>query len=1299
MNNGKDFPGRTHIEKIREHLWQGREFGKAAIMIGSGFSRNAEKVSAKTPKFPLWQDLAEEIYNKLYPNGNFTKDNKKDPIGLATEYEAVHGHKSLDDLILKCIPDEKYKPGELHELLLTLPWSDIFTTNYDSLLERTRQYIYHRKYDLVLTLKDIPNCMKPRIVKLHGSLPSNLPFIITEEDYRTYPVKFAPFVNLVQESIMENVLCMIGFSGNDPNFLSWIGWVRDNLGKSAPPIYLCGVLDLSPPQRKVLDNKNIYLIDLSSLFPESTWPDSDLRRAKALEWFLLILLYGEPSNKITWPTPIISSNKAIWKPSEGLPSILPGSPPLSSLGEKHPPDSSLQKEDLKGLLDIWKQKRIEYPGWVIAPNRSREDIWKYTKYWIEPVLDAIDELQPPDNLFLLYELNWRLEVTLTPLFMNWVNRITPIINTFNPFPGQAEIKEATIMPDKDEYRGLDWITIGRYWVELIFSLAREAREDQDEDRFRKWLNILKNIVNQDSEWQARWFYEEALFNLFRFDQEKIRATLKKWPRSKNLPFWEVKRASILAELDQLDDAESIAEDALNEIRCSYDLYSPDYSLLSKEGWTMILLKAIEDNRNLLMRNSVNPYIDRWEELRAYRCSPLEEIELLGSLVKGENLVSKPTRVTRRDFDPEKETIVQHLPMDFPFFRPAFSFIRIFEEGALPMRCGFLTMFSDILVNSAKLIEPYAPFWALSTMIRVAGEKEFKEWFNRIRVASLSENEVVQSFTVINSFNQAIKDLVENPQKLNLFGSSFSQRQVLFLSELISRLCFRFSVAQINKVYKLTVDMYKTSLFQNYSILHKCVDVLFKRLLFVMPQSEILKRMPELLSLPIPDADGFEIKENQLWPEPFRYIEWVESIRLDSNFDRSNWTKPVSNLMKIIESGVPEARKRAILRLIRIYEIGGLSNDEIKDFGKVLWSKIDPDTELPSDTSLSYAFFLTLPEKEEGKAKEKLRKYLLSKELPKIIQYSINSEGRRSFQVGFSSSFYFQTQGYLDATLLPLNNDKKEEWRFIDWTTQEAIQILEKISKFWGNQKVAYREAPESIFFNFKDNFIEQFPQVTKLMAHIILPRLKDADEKTKEFAKSLLNEMDQEDLVILTALPMVLFLDSNCYEEIAKRMRFGFNSLEEREVYGSISGLFYWLVYSRKKQIPAPPDDLLNELVNKVLTRCQPGLNFAIGQIGVIIKEFPECFNDNRIESLCISLEYLLKETELPNRRFIETVDELTLRIPISDRPEYKKLTTELAFQLYGLFRSRNKDIPEILNKWKEISQNDPLPEVRRIWD
>ena len=117
-------------------------------------------------------------------------------------------------------------PGRAHELLLSLPWSDVFTTNYDTLLERAGKSIFGRKYDLICCCEDIPRYMKPRITKLNGSFPSHRPFIVTRRDFDSYGRRRPPLVNMVRQAIMENVLCLIGFSGDDPNFVRWVGWVQ-----------------------------------------------------------------------------------------------------------------------------------------------------------------------------------------------------------------------------------------------------------------------------------------------------------------------------------------------------------------------------------------------------------------------------------------------------------------------------------------------------------------------------------------------------------------------------------------------------------------------------------------------------------------------------------------------------------------------------------------------------------------------------------------------------------------------------------------------------------------------------------------------------------------------------------------------------------------------------------------------------------------------------------------------------------------------------------------------------------------
>ena len=150
---------------------------------------------------------------------------------------------------------------------MELPWCDVFTTNYDTLLERTADQITNRRYNVVVCQEDLVNSSNaPRIVKLHGSFPSHRPFIITEEDYRTYPVKFAPMVNTVQQSLLENVFCMIGFSCEDPNFIRWIGWIHDHLSKSSSQkIYMIAVTHVAEAQKRLYFEKNIIVVDLQRI--------------------------------------------------------------------------------------------------------------------------------------------------------------------------------------------------------------------------------------------------------------------------------------------------------------------------------------------------------------------------------------------------------------------------------------------------------------------------------------------------------------------------------------------------------------------------------------------------------------------------------------------------------------------------------------------------------------------------------------------------------------------------------------------------------------------------------------------------------------------------------------------------------------------------------------------------------------------------------------------------------------------------------------------------------------------------
>ena len=330
------------IEDIRRQLW----LGHASLMVGCGFSRNADKATPTTPTPPDWNELGDKLIEALYPRLNKEERAEmrttKNILQLANEFDVAFQRPALNALLKKCIQDDNLLPSELHENMLKLPWADVFTTNYDTLLERAARQVTNIKYDVVLNCKDLPYSESPRIIKLHGSFPSEAThLIISEEDYRTYPEEYSPFVNTVQQAIMETTLCLIGFSGADSNFRKWIGWVKDNLHNSMPPVYLIGLFDLSVSERRFLEERNIVPVDLSELpdIPEGN-------HVKALKVFYEMI--REQPDYYNWPKE--QKFKAI------------------------SPENNKTKGELIEQITRWKLERESYPNWIVLPWEKRSSL-------------------------------------------------------------------------------------------------------------------------------------------------------------------------------------------------------------------------------------------------------------------------------------------------------------------------------------------------------------------------------------------------------------------------------------------------------------------------------------------------------------------------------------------------------------------------------------------------------------------------------------------------------------------------------------------------------------------------------------------------------------------------------------------------------------------------------------------------------------------------------------------------------------------------------------------------------------
>jgi hypothetical protein len=598
-----NFLDEPNLRNIATALWDGvangMVTGRASVMIGAGFSRNAVPTStglSSGSTFPGWSELTYEMAKELFssPSDKQRLDeaiqsasSTSGSLRIADEYQAWKGRGKLDALLRRAVPDDDFDPGPLHDLALRLPWADILTTNFDTLLERAAARQVDKSFSNVRTQLDIPGAQRPRIVKLHGSFPDSRPFIITEDDFRTYERNHPAMVNLVQQCFVENTCCLIGFSGEDPNFLRWTGWVRDVLGPShMEPIYLVGLFDHSPARRALLEARHVRSIDLAPLFPRKDWPDVAVRHQASTEWFLRALLNLRPPNYDAWPSGLEEASTI--SNFEGSPELpMSDVEPLRSEFRdpthlRLPEDNDLAISSIDGyeglpeeeqisqsqrsleavaarsqgsallaridsIISVWKHNRARYPGWLVLPWHNRNALEIDTVDWIAPIVQALPNVERARGIKWLLQLQWRLDKCLLP----WP---TELIEAVSDFVG---LKSRPLVET-----GLDW---SQSEIEIAVQLLRAYREKGRQDDFERVSELLSGRVSGASEKACFYAHQMALASLEAWNIERAESVLGAWNVDQVDPIWRARKAVLLGEIGDAHAANE-AFQALREIQ-------------------------------------------------------------------------------------------------------------------------------------------------------------------------------------------------------------------------------------------------------------------------------------------------------------------------------------------------------------------------------------------------------------------------------------------------------------------------------------------------------------------------------------------------------------------------------------------------------------------------------------------------------------------------------------------------------------------------------------------------------------
>ena len=1097
----------------------------------------------------------------------------QNPLKLAQEYESTFGRSDLNRFLQQLVRDDDFKPGSTYERLLKLPWRDIFTTNWDTLLERARSSVVERVYGVVRNMDEIPLANRPRIVKLHGSFPAYSQLILTEEDYRTYPTKFAPFVNTVRQAMMESTFCLIGFSGDDPNFQNWSRWVRDNLGTAAPKIYLAGYLNISSYRRQMLEDRNVVPIDLAHHPKFGEWPEH-LRHNYATEWILHTLEQGQPYDVTNWPSPkkqLSAAIPTILEPIEEVQSDTPQEEP-------DPPssDSDNIEDSVRQLLEVWTHNRKNYPGWLVVPGNTRPVLnWK-THDWEPLILKTLPEFSPVDRLNAIRELIWRREILLDPISSELESAAQVVLELI-------DCQNHTI--DEVENLEIEWADIREAWRTIALTLVTAARHRLEHDVFEQRIQALSPYQQDDPDVDHRIHHERSLWAIYSMDFEQLESLLQDWTVKNCDPAWMIRKAALLTEAGRDDEAMKLAKDALDIIQ---GIPANDYSVAgpSREGWALYLMGRV-DNMETLWR--------RWDQLTPLKCNALLERRNISDAIEG-NKENK--NAPHFDLGIRIDPGYRVSNDEYNRWVSARRAIRLSEVAGLPPSVNHTGVASSILKLAADELSKSEPEMAARLVLRVCRydkDKTLMRVLSRFRIAALPEKSAnVLAEICTSMIDHALPHMIgagKHPM--------FWIERMRVAIEALSRFVLRLDSERIEPIFEKAIELYRNGQIANKPWLTNSIGSLLNRSWEALPETRKTDRVLDLLSAPIVGVDNFKASQPH-YPEPAYLLRDNSTPPRRTGVNEDQWQEIVSMLVRCLHTG-GEARDRAIVRVASMTFLESLTTTELSQIAQAIWNEEHKGSkDLPAQTRLHDWMFFLIPEPEPGLAEQRFRhKWLTPKhESPEIAQN-------------------------IDDVLCEVGraiSGLKKHGRSLVLSTEEHCYLIQLIEQ-WSDTSM-----PNHFFSPMQSQLREPTHRALSglptIISNIEIPE-SICEKLNKKLQK--LNESEIPGFRLITGLVKSM---PNHISDLALLMKTGLASENENLAENATAGLYDWLTTSADTaaQIHHPPDDLVREIGVMIATRRTKALGHALQVAKWVFDEGGDSQKETIRDLALKGLDYLAEE-------------------------------------------------------------------------
>ncbi|MBC3918295.1 SIR2 family protein [Undibacterium sp. CY18W] len=1091
LNDLSDYPA---IKKLAAalHKFDASQRG-AAIIIGAGFSRSSATHIGGEKKIPLWFEFTKKLVAELSPNSESL--DFSDPMRVAEEYRAYFGQTALNDKIRAEIDDEAWIAGVLYDSLLKLPWSEIMTTNWDTLLERASEKIHGPYYTSVTKAADLAWAPSPRIVKLHGTIGVTDTFIAAQEDYRTYPTKFAPFVNFARQVFIENELCLLGFSGDDPNFLQWAGWVRDQLAGHARKIFLVGAFNLSAARRKHLESINISPIDLWDAVKEHS-NDRDLMHKVATELFLSAMK-NEGDCKA--------------KPHEWKPHNLNLEPFIQEL-KNHKTEETEFIPVPKELLETLKTDRESYPGWLVCPPKL---LWRVKDQLLAQFLNQknLIAFSPNDGAKLLYEVAWRYGITfeyIAPWLEKALFRVT----------------------DSHEQFGLS----KQQQYEIILVLLKNSRwhdseSEEEKTEFQQYVQTLINRLKQRAQYYpdviAEIAYNRAItardalnYSVMSLEVEKIAG---------EDPVWKLRKAAILMELGRFEEGTQLIAKSYGELRETYRRDRHSIPVLSRLLWAHWLMRWPQENSTIKFEEELPAFAE--STYRKWNCDPWVWIDHVKERVlkRQENYLEKKNPITPsfqqgHYRDNSNQITLSNETSEILLLEGLKAAVGIpLRSGSSSGSINLLTDTVDKLLQSGEI---HTQLWDYILAIHSASNEDspsIKSTFTRMGIACAPKNVVdelvIYILKAVEFWNkQRIKEIDE------LNRHSLSVLRVLM--EVLARLVIRVTPEKAKELFNLSIRLRKTTQLQHFYLID-IINSITVHSLNSIPNSERWELLADTLEIPL---------KNEF------FSDWP-NIAINHLKERNTYIGLEKHIDELIEAVAEKnpTRTAAILRLFPLVKKDGfLTEDEHTKLANAIWGDAPDYTNLP-DVNLFPHAFLILPSPDKEKVKALVYNFLYKHEdeILSDTQKDIRRYPSPEITLAVKTYFGIAHAANKNTNLYPMPEDAQKLFdRLVIWRPQKVESTL---FNFIGNSQS------------------QLIDSISNALSYGIVPALTDEQKCINRFESLLKFYQEVEDVFyVLPAFAYFASKDQAMATVTEKTIRKALRGQNVREVGNAASTLMEW---------------------------------------------------------------------------------------------------------------------------------------------